>query len=174
MQSNQTTQQGKVEFKAGDKFIVTKQSLRDQGYTEVYTVSEVSNTFVRFQSHSGSEALVYHSEIEKYTPEPQKHKHYYLIIEWAKDPENVIVQYRSLKGDWRNTAGNSPSWCPETEYRIKPKTKQVTRWKWAFLSGGNHIMESTDYYTEEEAKNQFKNAIPYKLESTAITETVEV
>lgn len=168
MQSNQTTQQGKVEFKAGDKFIVTKQSLRDQGYTEVYTVSVASNGWVRFQSHSGHEALVYHSEIEKYIPEPKKHKHYDLIIEWAKDPTNVIIQYRHSHG-WSDVICNSPVWEPEIEYRIKPKTKEVTRWKWAFLTGGDQIMESTAYYTEEEAKKQFKNATPYKLEHTATT-----
>lgn len=157
------------EFKVGDQFIVTKQSLRDQGYTEVYTVSKVSNAWVRFQNHAGSEASVYHSEIEKYIPKPEKHKHYDLIVEWAKDPTNVVVQYRDVKGDWRNTADNSASWCPDTEYRIKPKPKQVTRWKWAFLSYGNRVMESYGYYTEDEALQQFENANPLKLEHTAIT-----
>ena len=173
MQSNQTTQQGKVEFKVGDKFIVTKQSFRDQGYTEVYTVSKTDSfNMIHFLSHNNEEALVYPNEIEHYTPEPEKHIHHDLIVAWAKDPVNVIIQYKVPTG-WNDTSFNSPSWDINTEYRIKPKTEQVTRWKWVFLSGGDQIMESTAYYTEEEAKNQFKNATPYKLEHTAITETVE-
>lgn len=54
------------------------------------------------------------------------------------------------------------------------KTKQVTRWKWAFLSYDQHVMESYDYYTEEEAIEEFPRATPYKLEHTAITTTEEV
>lgn len=68
------------EFKVGDKFIVTKKSFRDQGYTEVYTVSEVTSFgMIHFSNHSGEEALVYTSEIEHYTPEPEKHIHHDLI-----------------------------------------------------------------------------------------------
>lgn len=173
MQSNQTNQQGQVKFKAGDK-VKFKEEVGvhfDHDHKTIYTVEQVeSDGLIALVE---SKYVAYPGDLELVS-RPTKHKHYDLIIEWAKDPVNVIVQYRGVKGDWRSTADNSPSWCPETEYRIKPKTKQVTRWKWAFLTGSNHITESTAYYTEEEAKRQFKNATPYKLEHTAITETEEV
>lgn len=172
MQSNQTNQQGQVKFIAGDK-VKFKEEVGvqfDHDHKTIYTVEE-------FQSETRialveSNYVAYPGDLELVS-RPTKHKYYDLIIEWAKDPDNVIIQYKHPCG-WVNVACNSPSWCPETEYRIKPKTKQVTRWKWAFLTGGNHITESTAYYTEEEAKRQFKNATPYKLEHTAITEIVEV
>ena len=178
MQSNQTNQQGKVEFKVGDKFIVTKQSFRDQGYTEVYTVSKTDSfNMIHFLSHNNEEALAYPNEIEHYTPEPEKHIHHDLIVAWAKDPKGCVIQWRNpafLGDPWRDSTANKPGWADKLEYRIKPKTEQVTRWKWAFLAGGDQIMESTAYYTVEEANKQFKNAIPYKLEHTAITATEEV
>lgn len=173
MQSNQTTQQGKVEFKVGDK-VKFKEEVGvyyDHDHKTIYTVEEFhSETRIALVE---SNYVAYPDDLELVS-RPTKHKHCDLIVEWAKDPVNVIVQYRGVKGDWRNTADNSPSWCSEIEYRIKPKTKEVTRWKWAFLSVGNRVMESYDYYTEEEAVKKFKNAIPYKLEHTAITATEEV
>jgi len=163
------------EFKVGDQFIVTKQSFRDQGYTEVYTVSEVgSHGMVHFSNHDGMGALVYTNEIEHYTPEPEKHIHHDLIVAWAKDPENVIIQWKEGDYPWKDCRNNKPNWESCNQYRIKPKTKEVQRWKWAFLTGGNHITESTAYYTEEEANRQFKNATPYKLEHTSIKAIEEV
>lgn len=172
MQSNQTNKQGEVKFKVGDK-VKYKEGARvvfDHNPETIYTVEE-------FQSETRialveSNYVAYPGDLELVS-RPTKHKHYDLIIEWAKDPGNVIIQFKAPWG-WTDIACNSPPWYPETEYRIKPKTKQVTRWKWAFLTGGNHITESTAYYTEEEAKRQFKNATPYKLEHTAITEIEEV
>ena len=108
MQSNQANQQGQVKFKVGDKFIVTKQSLRDQGYTEVYTVSKTDSlNMIHFLSHNKEEAMVYPNEIEHYTPEPEKHIHHDLIVAWAKDPVNVIIQYKVPTG-WNDTSFNSP------------------------------------------------------------------
>lgn len=172
MQSNQTNQQGQVKFKVGDK-VKYKEGARgvfDHNPETIYTVEEIqSETRIALVE---SNYVAYSDDLELVS-RPTKHKHYDLIVEWAKDPDNVIIQYKHPCG-WVNVACNSPSWCPETEYRIKPKTKQVTRWKWVFLAGTGTMMESAAYYTEEEAKRQFKNATPYKLESTAITETEEV
>lgn len=173
MQSNQTNQQGQVKFMVGDKVKYKEGAgvVFDHNPETIYTVEEIqSETRIALVESN----FLAHLDNLELVSRQTKHKHYDLIIEWAKDPANVIVQYRGVKGDWRNTADNSPSWCPETEYRIKPKTKQVTRWKWAFLTGGDHIMESSAYYTEEEAIKQFRNATPYKLEHTAITAIEEV
>lgn len=176
MQSNQTTQQGKVEFKVGDK-VKFKEEVGvyyDHDHKTIYTVEEFhSETCIALVE---SNYVAYPDDLELVS-RPTKHKHYDLIVEWAKDPEGCIIQFRQSNGQesvWVDCPTKRPQWYQETEYRIKPKTKQVTRWKWAFLSGGKHIMESTAYYTEEEAKNQFKNATPYKLESTAITAIEEV
>lgn len=172
MQSNQTNQQGEVKFMVGDKVKYKEGAgvVFDHNPETIYTVEEVqSETRIALVE---SDYVAYSDNLELVS-RPTKHKHYDLIIEWAKDPVNVIIQYKGPTG-WTDTTRNSPSWYIDSEYRIKPKTKQVTRWKWAFLSGDNHIMESTAYYTEEEAKKQFKRAIPYKLEHTAITEIVEV
>lgn len=173
MQNHQAIQQGEVKFMVGDK-VKYKEGDRvvfDHNPETIYTVEEVESdgliTLVgsNYVAYPGDLALV---------SRPTKHKHYDLIIEWAKDPTNVIIQIKGPTGHWGDTARNSPTWSFGAEYRIKPKTKEVTRWKWAFLTGGNHIMESSAYYTEEEAKKQFKNATPYKLEHTAITEIEEV
>ena len=75
------------EFKVGDKFTVTKESFRQQGYTHVYTVSQVTSfAMIQFRNHDGEDSLVYFSEIEKYI-EPEKHIHHDLIVARAKDPK---------------------------------------------------------------------------------------
>lgn len=82
-----------------------------------------------------------------------KHKHYDLIVWWASDPENNIVQYKSKTyGCWTNVSMNHPNWDDHEEYRKKPVI--VKRWKWAYaLSDAGHEYEyiSDGYYTEEEA-----------------------
>ena len=174
MQSNQANKQAKVNFKVGDKVKFKEEVCVqfDHDHKTIYTVEQVEHdgliAFVEsgYVAHPGNLELVSHST-------PTKHKHYDLIIEWAKDPTNVIIQYKNPNG-WWDALDNSPSWRADTEYRIKPKTKQVTRWKWAFLSGDGSVMESSSYYTEEEALQQFENAYPLKLEHTAITEIEEV
>ena len=172
MQSNQATQQGETKFMVGDKvkFKAEHKVEFDHKQGVIYTVEFQSETRIALVE---SNYVAYPDNLELVS-RPIKHKHYDLIIEWAKDPVNVIVQIKDPTGLWRDTPRNLPTWRPETEYRIKPKTKEVTRWKWAFLTGGDQIMESSAYYTEEEALQQFKNATPFKLEHTAITEIEEV
>ena len=173
MQSNQANKQAKVNFKVGDKVKFKEEVCVqfDHDHKTIYTVEQVEHdgliAFVESgYAHPGNLELVSHST-------PTKHKHYDLIAEWAKDPTNVIIQYNGLHG-WSDTYNNSPAWGAGTEYRIKPKTKQVTRWKWAFLSGDGSVIESAGYYTEEEALQQFKNATPFKLEHTKMTAIEEV
>lgn len=172
MQSNQTNQQGQVKFMVGDK-VKFKEEVGvkfDHEHKTIYTVELVESDGLIALIESNYVAYPDNLEL---VSRPTKHKHYDLIIEWAKDPVNVIIQFKAPWG-WTDIACNSPPWYPETEYRIKPKTKQVTRWKWAFLSADKHVMQSTAYYTEEEALRQFNNAIPYKLEHTAMTAIEEV
>lgn len=165
------------EFKVGDKFIVTKQSFRDQGYTEVYTVSKTDSfNMIHFISHNNEEALVYTSEIEHYTPEPEKHIHHDLIVAWAKDPKGCIIQwYDPNLVKWRCCIENKPSWSDELTYRIKPKTKEVTRWKWVVktIDGKTYFVTDAEY-TEDECKGIFKHFTGIKIPDSAVTAIEEV
>lgn len=165
------------EFKVGDKFIVTKQSFRDQGYTEVYTVSKTDSFgMIHFLNHDNEEALVYINEIEHYTPEPEKHIHHDLIVAWAKDPKGCIIQwYDPNLVKWRCCIENKPSWSDELTYRIKPKTKEVTRWKWVVktIDGKTYFVTDAEY-TEEEAKKTFKHFTGIKIPDSAVTAIEEV
>ena len=58
----------------------------------------------------------------------QPHKHANLIKSWA---EGAIIQYWRDPYGWEDCAGNSPAWCDDTKYRIKPEPKpEITK---AFL-----------------------------------------
>lgn len=165
------------EFKVGDKFIVTKKSFRDQGYTEVYTVSKVDSFgMIHFSNHSGEEALVYTSEIEHYLPEPEKHIHHDLIVAWAKDPKGCIIQWYDARLEkWLSCNENTPSWSAELNYRIKPKTKEVQRWKWVVktIDGAKYFVTDAEY-TEDECKATFKHFTGIKIPDTAVTAIEEV
>lgn len=161
------------EFKVGDKFVVTKESFRQQGYTHVYTVSQVTSfAMIQFRNHDGEDSLVYFSEIEKYI-ETEKHIHHDLIVAWAKNPKGVIIQFQKTNsGVWADTGDNTPSWHADVQYRIKPKTKEVQRWKWVFkVQDGYEITNA--YYTEEEANKHFDKALQ-KIEDSVVTAIEEI
>ncbi len=48
-----------------------------------------------------------------------KHKHYDMILAWAK---GAIIQHRCYPhyAEWKDTNGNQPNWHQGYEYRIKP------------------------------------------------------
>ena len=162
-----------LEFKVGDKFIVTKQSFRDQGYTEVYTVSKVDSCgLIQFSNHDGHDALAYTNEIEHYTPEPEKHIHHDLIVAWAKDPKGCVIQVKDSFNKWNDTLGNNPAWITFCKYRIKPK--EVTRWKWVVKSMVGDYFVTDAEYTEDEAKKTFKHFTGIKIPDTAVTAIEEV
>ena len=161
------------EFKVGDKFVVTKESFRQQGYTHVYVVTDVTVHGIHFTNHNGHGALATKHEIEKYVEiekyiETEKHIHHDLIVAWAKDPKGVIIQYFfKQEGEWRDTVCNNPLWETGTKYRIKPKTKEVQRWKWVFkVQDGYEV--TNGYYTDEEANKNFDKA-PLKIEDSVVT-----
>ena len=162
-----------LEFKVGDEFIVTKQSFRDQGYTEVYTVSEVNSFgWIHFCNHDGEEAIVYPDEIEHYTPEPKKHIHHDLIVAWAKDPKGCVIQVKDSFNKWNDTLENNPAWITFCKYRIKPK--EVTRWKWVVKSMVGDYFVTDAEYTEDEAKGTFKHFTGIKIPDTAVTSIKEI
>ena len=163
------------EFKVGDKFVVTKESFRQQGYTHVYVVTDVTpHGSIHFTDHNGHESLVFKPEIEKYI-ETEKHIHHDLIVAWAKDPKGCIIQVKDSFNKWNNTLENNPAWITFCKYRIKPKTKEVQRWKWVVktIDGAKYFVTDAEY-TEDEAKATFKHFTGIKIPDTAVTTIEEI
>ena len=163
------------EFKVGDKFVVTKESFRQQGYTHVYVVTDVTpHGSIHFTDHNGHESLVFKPEIEKYI-ETEKHIHHDLIVAWAKDPKGCIIQVKDSFNKWNDTLENNPAWITFCKYRIKPKTKEVQRWKWVVktIDGAKYFVTDAEY-TEDECKATFKHFTGIKIPDTAVTAIEEV
>lgn len=162
------------EFKVGDKFVVTKESFRQQGYTHVYVVTDVTpHGSIHFTDHNGHESLVFKPEIEKYI-ETEKHIHHDLIVAWAKDPKGCIIQVKDSFNKWNDTLENNPAWITFCKYRIKPKTKEVQRWKWVVKSMVGDYFVTDAEYTEDEAKGTFKHFTGIKIPDTAVITIEEV
>lgn len=160
------------EFKVGDKFVVTKESFRQQGYTHVYVVTDVTpHGSIHFTDHNGHESLVFKPEIEKYI-ETEKHIHHDLIVAWAKDPKGCVIQVKDSFNKWNDTLENNPAWITFCKYRIKPK--EVTRWKWVVKSMVGDYFVTDAEYTEDEAKATFKHFTGIKIPDTAVTAIEEI
>ena len=163
------------EFKVGDKFVVTKESFRQQGYTHVYVVTDVTpHGSIHFTDHNGHESLVFKPEIEKYI-ETEKHIHHDLIVAWAKDPKGCIIQVKDSFNKWNDTLENNPAWITFCKYRIKPKTKEVQRWKWVVKDhDGKTYFVTCAEYTEDECKDIFKHFTGIKIPDTAVITIEEI
>ena len=162
------------EFKVGDKFVVTKESFRQQGYTHVYVVTDVTpHGSIHFTDHNGHESLVFKPEIEKYI-ETEKHIHHDLIVAWAKDPKGCVIQVKDSFNKWNDTLENNPAWITFCKYRIKPKTKEVQRWKWVVKSMVGDYFVTDAEYTEDECKATFKHFTGIKIPDSAVTTIEEV
>ena len=163
------------EFKVGDKFVVTKESFRQQGYTHVYVVTDVTpHGSIHFTDHNGHESLVFKPEIEKYI-ETEKHIHHDLIVAWAKDPKGCVIQVKDSFNKWNDTLENNPAWITFCKYRIKPKTKEVQRWKWVVktIDGAKYFVTDAEY-TEDECKDIFKHFTGIKIPDTAVITIEEI
>lgn len=143
------------EFKVGDKFVVTKESFRQQGYTHVYVVTDVTpHGSIHFTDHNGHESLVFKPEIEKYI-ETEKHIHHDLIVAWAKDPKGCVIQVKDSFNKWNDTLENNPAWITFCKYRIKPKTK-IKKYKYSLSYTGNGVLHTADHYSDEEWQQRLK------------------
>jgi hypothetical protein len=169
------------EFKVGDKVKYKEgEDFSCNGHQEdkEYIVSEVHHswqgakyTLIRFK---GEDKGCYSYRLEHWQPEPEKHIHHDLIVAWAKDPKGCIIQwYDPSLVKWLSCNENTPSWSDELTYRIKPKTKEVTRWKWAMKSATGNYFVTNAYYTEEEANIHFDNPLQ-KIEDSKVTASEEV
>ena len=162
----------KVQYKKGENF-----SCNDHQPDKEYTISEVHalwqgapQTLIKFKGEMNG---CYSHRLEHCVPQPEQHIHHDLIVAWAKDPKGVIIQYFfKQEGEWRDTVCNNPLWETGTKYRIKPKTKEVQRWKWVFkVQDGYEVTNA--YYTDEEANKHFDKAL-LKIEDSAVTDIEEI
>ena len=161
----------KVQYKKGENF-----SCNDHQPDKEYTISEVHalwqgapQTLIKFK---GERNGCYSHRLEHCVPQPEKHIHHDLIVAWAKDPKGVIIQFKNKSGGWMNTGDNTPSWSADVQYRIKPKTKEVQRWKWVVkVQEGYEVTNA--YYTDEEANKHFGKALQ-KIEDSVVTAIEEI
>ena len=139
-----------TEFKVGDSFIVTKESIRKMGYTHVYVVTEVFPSYVHFINHDGLDCIAFMNEIEK-NNSPQRHPHADLIIQWTND-QSLKIQFRENSAmEWRDVDSmHSPCWYHDYQYRVKPKTKVVEKDKYAYLDPQTKRDVISDWFTDEE------------------------
>ncbi len=168
------------EFKVGDKVKYKKgEDFSGNGHQpdKEYTISEVIvygegnlHNLIKFKGEMNG---CYSHRLEHFVPQPEKHIHHDLIVAWAKDPKGVIIQhFDKYFKEWKNTIGNSPYWHETIKYRIKPKTKEVQRWKWVFKEQDGYEV-TNGYYTEEEANKHFDKAL-LKIEDSVVTAIEEI
>lgn len=89
----------------------------------------------------------YESRIEKCS-EPRPHAD--LIIAWAKD-KNIVIQGKRDDG-WKDLT--HPLWNSDEEYRIKPKTTIVKKYRYAFSTASLPEGHLSEYITENEWKEE--------------------
>lgn len=172
-----------LEFKVGDKVKYKKGEhprLNGHDFDKIYTISEIlhnflqsGNTIVQFEE-SGNGCSPARLELAE---QPQKHIHHDLIVAWAKDPKGCVIQWHnpSWGYSWNECNANKPTWDDKLEYRIKPRTKEVTRWKWVVktIDGTKYFVTDAEY-TEDEAKSTFKHFTGIKIPETAVTSIEEI
>lgn len=91
--------------------------------------------------------------------ESKQHPHYDLIVQWAADPKNVVVEFKTDSEDWTATA--NPDWIAEYEYRIIPKVPTIYRQVFfKFKSDGSHHLSVDKYATLDEFSKDCEHATP--------------
>ena len=166
------------EFKVGDKVKYKDDqcaSINNHVQSKVYTVEKVEEWF---GPESGQRVWFEDSAFVCWSGRLElsnQHIHHDLIVAWAKDPKGCVIQVKDSFNKWNDTLGNNPAWITFCEYRIKPKTEEVTRWKWVVKTIDATTYFVTDAeYTEDEAKKTFKHFTGIKIPDTAVTAIEEV
>lgn len=166
------------EFKVGDKVKykdANEARLNNHNPDMIYTIDEIIFNYCGY----GAPAVSFHGSVCKpwlsqlqLAEQPQKHIHHDLIVAWAKDPKGCVIQVKDSFNKWNDTLENNPAWITFCKYRIKPKTKEVQRWKWVFkVQDGYEITNA--YYTDEEANKHFDKAL-LKIEDSVVTAIEEI
>lgn len=84
-----------------------------------------------------------------------RHPHADLMIQYANDTTLKIELYNDKVSRWIFTP--SPTWNPKGQYRIKPKTKKVTKYKYAYLNvlSDNYSITSSYLSDDKEFKQNY-------------------
>lgn len=145
------------EFKIGDRVRYKNTEVARLGHSngEIYTIRDIdirdSVAIAYFKEAEGGYEINRLELVEPATP-ANKHRHFYTIMQWATDPTNTVVQFRiSASHKWEDIAiGKTPSWFDDYEYRIKPKTKIVHTYQYAFFSNTrNETSIGISHFTDE-------------------------
>ena len=105
--------------------------------------------------------------VETSTKKPRPHAE---LIKWWADDDSLEIESRSELGEsWYPV--DKPQWHEQQLYRIKPKPKTVTKWKWAYNTGKTDTTILTgEYFADEEELKKYRNghvAKAIKLDWTA-------
>lgn len=117
---------------------------------EIYTIVDIDPSAIAYFKEVRGGCAIELLELVEPRTLANKHPHFDSIMQWATDPTNTTVQYReSDKQEWTDIRG-SPSWLYHSQYRIKPKTKIVQMYQYAFLSKSrNETSISVSHFTDE-------------------------
>lgn len=79
----------------------------------------------------GKTILAYLNAVSKICKAMKPRPHHDLIVQWAQD-ENVIIQWKNRQGEWRDLV--NPQFLPNEEYRIKPETIMVKKYRYSYAT----------------------------------------
>lgn len=160
-------------FKPGDR-VKYKEShkgvaeLNGHVFDKIYTISTIiDRTRIAYFKESEFTCLIDRLELV----DANRHPNFDLIVTWAND-RTTRFQYLYY-GEWRDVVG-VPLWEErDVQYRVKPKTKKITRYNWVVSCNG--ILQITsDKHTEEELRAIYSSDTFQKIDWTAELFEVEV
>lgn len=161
------------DFKVGDRVrykVGQESACLENGHRfgQIYTISSISRIYKQSVQFEGTpnDCMTKRLELVK------EHRHHDLIVAWAKDPKNTVIQ--CLTADVWISLTCTPEWDELYEYRIKPKMHDVTRYNWVLrISSGGYFVSSSKY-SFEEVTRKFPNDIICKIEESEETTQEEV
>ncbi len=153
------------QFKVGDK-VKYKESEKDQALHNghqpdtIYIVRRlIGGDSVYFE---GSTTGCWIERLE--LASNNRHKHADLMIAYANDT-TLEIQWRSNPDEEWSDLSQQPSWYPDYEYRIKPKTELVKVYNWTMQDMDGYLFISSAKFADTEAVKRAYNLID-KLPST--------
>lgn len=156
------------DFKVGDRVrykVGQELACADNNHIfgQIYTISHIWDESVQFED---TQYCCMNKRLELV----KEHRHHDLIVAWAKDPKNTVIQCL-ITNVWISV---TPDWDELYEYRIKPKMREVTRYNWVIriATGGYYVTGTT--YSVEEVTRHFTNDIICKIEESEETTQEEI
>lgn len=103
-------------FKCGDK-------VRIKDHISGYSQPDYSQIFTYGVGGDWDYTInKYEDDFEIVEENKQRHIHYDMIVEWAKDPSRIVQFYDDEYYDcgWKDVVGQPPMWYTDKLYRFKP------------------------------------------------------